>query len=49
MKKRRLALTTSQNYGGNINEEKEAEDRGKDKSLKVYGKGAHEIKCQVTT
>jgi hypothetical protein len=28
---------------------KEAEESGKDKSLKVYGKGAHEIECQVTT
>jgi hypothetical protein len=33
MKKRRLALTTSQYYGDNINEEKEAEDRGKDKKF----------------
>jgi hypothetical protein len=47
--KRRLALTTNQHYGGDVNEEKEAEDRGKDKSLKVNGKGAHEIECQVTT
>jgi len=37
--KRRLALTTNQHYGGDINEEKEAEDRGKDKSLKVMAKG----------
>jgi hypothetical protein len=35
--KRRLALTTTQHYG-DINDDKEEEDRGKGKSFKVYGK-----------
>jgi hypothetical protein len=47
--KKKISLNNKSTLWGDINEEKEAEDRGKDKSLKVYGKGAHEIECQVTT